>query len=124
MAQWKITDNSTGTPVDYTFIINPNAFTPPPREASISSTQAVSPTGGALLFQGRDKVVRLQFDGLVHTETFYNSLRTQLAKWYPVDLTDDQGNSWSVVFEKSTFKRVKRATNHWRFDYTVTAIVV
>ncbi len=124
MAQWKITDSSTGTPVDWTFPINPISFTHPPREASISETQAVSPTGGAILFQGRDKVVQLSFEGLTNTQTFYNELNAELAKWYPVVLTDDQGNTWSIVFSKSSFKRVKRATNHWRFDYTVNAIVV
>lgn len=124
MVQWKITDSSTGTPVDWTFPVNPVSFTHPPREASISDTQAVSPTGGAILFQGRDKVVRLSFEGLVNSETFYNELRTELGKWYPVVLTDDQGSSWSVVFEKSTFKRIKRVQNQWRYDYTVNAIVV
>lgn len=124
MAQWKITDSSTGSPVDWIFPVNPIAFTPPPREASISDTQAVSPTGGAILFQGRDKVVRLSFEGLINSETFYNELRIELGKWYPLVLTDDQGSSWSIVFEKSTFKRVKRVQNQWRYDYTVNAVVV
>lgn len=124
MAQWKITDSSTGSPVDWIFPVNPLVFSPPPREPSISDTQAVSPTGGAILFQGRDKVVKLSFEGLVNSETFYNELVAELAKWYPVVLTDDQGSSWSIVFGKSTFKRVKRVQNQWRYDYTVNAIVV
>lgn len=124
MAQWKITDSSTGSPVDWTFPVNPIAFSPPPREASISDAQVVSPTGGVILFQGRDKAVRLSFEGLINSETFYNELRAEFDKWYPVVLTDDQGSSWSVVFEKSTFKRVKRVQNQWRYDYTVNAIVI
>jgi hypothetical protein len=124
MAQWTITDSSTGAPVVYTFPINPSAFTHPPREATVTTAHTVSPSGGTVVFQGQDKAVSLSFDGLTNTEAFYDALVAELDKWYPVVLTDDQGNTWNVIFTKSLFKRVKRATNHWRFDYSVTALVL
>lgn len=124
MAQWKITDSSSGSPVDWTFPINPSSFDHPPREPSHTLMQSVAPSGGAIIFQGRDKVTSLSFEGIVNTETFYNELRAEVEKWYPVLLTDDQGSSWSVVFGKTSFKRRKRGSNNWLFDYTVNAIVV
>jgi hypothetical protein len=82
-----------------------------------------SPQGGLVTFQGRDNPVRLQFSGIVNSETFYNELRTQLDKYYPLELTDDQGSSWSVIIESYDMERLNRALNLWRYDYNVTALV-
>jgi len=124
MAKWKITDNSTGTPVVWTFPINPNAFTHPGRAASLTQERTVANTGNTIIFQGADAATQLSFSGIVNSETFYNELRTQLNKWYVLGLTDDQNASWNIVVKSYSMTRVRKALNHYRFDYEVTAIVV
>ena len=123
MAQWTLTDNSTGSPVVLTFDWNPKGFDHPGRDATLVQHQTSAPSGQDLLFQGRDKMRRAKFEGAVGTETFYNSLDTWKDKWYPLVLTDDQGNTWNIIIETWTWKRIKRR-NAWRFDYTAQVIVL
>jgi len=124
MAKWTLTDSSTGSDVVWTFPVNPNEFTAPARKATFKQESVLSPTGGTILFQGRDSVVKMAFSGIVNSETFYNELRTQLDKWYTLVVTDDQGSYWDIVIESYSFKRKRTALNQWRYDYEVKAIVV
>lgn len=123
MAQWTLTDNSTGSPVVLTFDINPNKFDPPGRNANISSELSTAPNGTTILFQGRDKVRRATFEGVVNSETFYNDLDTWKDKHYPMELADDQGNTWTILIEQWKWTRIRRR-NPWRFDYTAQVIVL
>lgn len=124
MAKWKITDSSTGTPVDWVFPVNPNEFKPPGRKATVKAESAIAPTGNVILFQGRDEVTKLSFSGLVNSETFHDELKEQLDKWHTLTLTDDQGSTWDIIIMTYSMKRVRRALNQWRYDYEVTATVV
>ncbi len=123
MAAWTITDNSTGSPVVMTFDINPVTFDPPGRNTNIVVSLTTAPNGQTLLFQGRDNPGELSFTGAVLTQSFYNKLDAEKDKNYPLVLTDDQGNTWNIVFRSWRWTRLRR-TNNWRFDYQTTAIVV
>lgn len=124
MAQWKITDNSTGTPSVYTFPINPIEFDHPGRDANLTDMATTGSVGGTILFQGRDKLPQLSFTGKITSSTFYTELRAELDKWYDVVLTDDQGAEWNIIIQSYTMKRKKSAVNHHRYEYSVTAKVV
>ena len=124
MAQWKITDNSTGTPSVYTFPINPIEFDHPGRDANITDMATTGSVGGTILFQGRDKLPQLSFTGKITSATMYTNLRAELDKWYDVVLTDDQGAEWNIIIQSYTMKRLKSAVNHHRYEYSVTAKVV
>lgn len=124
MAKWTITDYSTGSGVTWTFPVNPNSFQPPNRAANLKQQELTSPQGGLVTFQGRDRPQRMNFSGLVNTQTFYNELRTELDKYYPLEVTDDQGQSWYVIVESYQFTRLRRALNQWRYDYDVQCLVV
>lgn len=123
MAQWTLTDNSTGSPVVLTFDINPNTFNPPGRSARIQADLTTAPNGQTLLFQGRDNTREAVFSGAVLTQSFYNKLDAEKDKNYPLVLTDDQGNSWDILFRTWRWTRLHR-TNNWRYDYTATVIVI
>lgn len=120
---WTLTDNSTGTPEVMTFDINPNSFDPPGRQATIVQEQVTAPNGQTLLFQGRDQTRTASLSGVVATQAFYETLNTWKDKWYPLVLTDDQGNSWNVVIQEWTWTRLRR-TNNWRYDYSAKVIVL
>lgn len=121
---WKLTDNSTGSPVELELDINPNAFDPPGRAATVVAEQSTAPNGQTLLYQGRDQVRRASFSGVVTTQSFYDTLNTWKDKHYPLTLTDDLGNSWTILIEDWTWTRLRRAINPHRYDYTAKVIVL
>lgn len=123
MAQWKLTDFSTGTPEDLIFEWNPNKFDPPGRSASITAELTTAPNGTTILFQGRDKLRRSTFEGAVGSQVFYEALDLWKDKGYPLQLTDDQGNIWTILIEEWKWVRVKRR-NPWRHDYTAQVVVL
>ena len=124
MAQWKLTDYSTGSAVEFTFPINPNEFNHPDKQATVKNEQTVASSGSVVMFMGRKKVPTIQFSGVIRSEQFYNDMRTWMGKWNVLELTDDEGNSWSILVTKFTAKRLRSANNQWRFNYTVDANVV
>lgn len=124
MASWTLTDNSTGTPVVYTFPISPNKFNPPGRDAKISAESTTGSIGGTILFQGRDAVPTLSFSGKITSASMYTNLRAELDKWYDLILTDDQGATWSIIITNYSMERLKSAVNHHRYSYDVTARVL
>lgn len=121
---WTLTDNSTGSPVVYSFPINPNEFDPPNRAASIANDVGTAPNGIPVVFQGRDRPGQGSMSGLVNSQTFYNDLQTWSSKWYVMTLTDDQARSWDILITNVAWNRVRRANNQWRFDYTIDFIEV
>jgi hypothetical protein len=124
MASWTITDNSTGSPVVFTFPISPNSFEPPGRQAQIKAEGTTGSAGGTIMFQGRDAVPELSFSGTINSETFHDNLLAEFDKWYDLILTDDQGAQWNIVFVNYTLERKKSATNHHRYQYNVSAKVL
>jgi len=124
MASWKITDNSTGSPVVFTFPISPNKFGPPGRKANIKDESTTGSVGGTIMFQGRDAVPTLTFSGTINSSTFHDNLRAELDKWYDLVLTDDQGAYWNIIITDYSLERIKSAVNHHRYSYNVTAKVL
>lgn len=121
---WTLTDNSTGSPVVFSFPINPNEFEPPGRSANIKNEVGTAPSGIPIIFQGRDSPSSGTMSGLVNTETFYNDLQTWADKWYVLTLTDDQSRTWDILITGLSWTRIRRANNQWRFDYTIDFIEV
>lgn len=124
MAQWKLTDSSSGSSVDLVFPINPKEFSPPNRSATVKNEQTVAGSGSTIMFMGRDQLPVLSFSGSIRTEAFFNDMVEWTNKWYPLTLTDDQGSSWSILITSFSPKRRRKANNQWLFDYSVEANVV
>jgi len=124
MAQWKLTDYSTGVAVDYVFPMNPKEFTHPDMSATVKSEQTVASSGSVVMFMGRRSVPQMQFGGSIRTEQQYIDMDEWMNKWNVLQLTDDQGSTWSVVITRYQPKRRRKANNQWLYDYTVDANVV
>jgi hypothetical protein len=116
---WKLTDLSTGTPVDFLFPINPNQFDPPARKAGVTWMRTTAPNGQALIWQGLDAPGEGSFAGAVNTSGFYTDLNTWARKWYPLVLTDDLANTWNILITEISWKRLNRHIWPHRYDYTV-----
>ena len=124
MAQWTLTDNSTGTPEVLTFDWNPDSFNPPGRQGTTQNSLTTAPNGQLIVFQGRDQARTARFSGKVGTQSFFTSLDTWKDKWYPLVLTDDQGQTWDIVIQQWTWERIRRANNQWRYNYTAEVLVL
>lgn len=124
MVAWTLTDNSTGSPVVFTFPINPNAFTPPGRVANVIGELGTAPNSQAILFQGRDRIRNGSMSGIVNSESFYNNLTTEADKAYPLTLTDDQASTWEILVSTIGWTRLRRAGNLWRYDYKIDFLEV
>ena len=124
MEQWKLTDYSTGSAVDFVFPVNPNEFSHPDKTAKVKNEQTVATSGSVVMFMGRNELPTMSFSGSIRTEQFYNDMKTWTDKWNPLVLTDDQGNTWSILITKYSPKRLRKANNQWRFNYSVEASVV
>ncbi len=119
MAQWTLTDNSTGSPVVLTFPINPNQFDPPGYSPNIQEEQATAPGSPVVVFLGRMKPARGSFSGIIHNSSWLGLADTWFTKWYPMTLADDEGRTWDILIVDYTKKRLKRAINRDRHDYSV-----
>lgn len=124
MVQWTLTDNSTGSPVVFTFPVNPNAFTPPGRNATIATTLGTAPDSIAILMQGRDAVRSGSFSGAVLTQAFFLNLQTEADKAYPLELADDQGTIFDILITGIKWERIRRFNHPFRHDYTIDFIEV
>lgn len=121
---WTLTDNSTGSPVVYSFVVNPNEFSPPGRDATISEEISTAPNGNAIVFQGRDKVQTGKMSGTVFTSQQYTDITIWMNKWVPLQLTDDLGNTWAIVIRKLSWDRVRRLRSPYRHNYSVEFTVL
>jgi hypothetical protein len=116
---WTLTDNSTATPVTYSFEVNPKQFELPGRTSKLTQSATTAPNGQTIVSQGVDEVARGSFTGSIRTEAQFNNVRTWVDKWYPLTLTDDQGSPWEVIVQNYKLQRVKTANNQWRYEYTL-----
>lgn len=119
---WTLTDLSTGTPEVLEFVINPNEFEPPNRRMRVSAMNTT--TGSNVIFGGGDEVPTGSMKGAVNSEVFYDDLRLWSQKWWPLVLTDDLGNSWSILIKDVSWTRLRRAIYPHRYDYTITFLAL
>lgn len=121
---WTLTDESTGTPVVFSFPINPNDFDPPARKAGVTWMRSTAPNGQALIFQGLNEVAEGQMAGAVLTAQFFTDLDVWASKWYPLTLVDDLANSYEILITGITWKRLNRHTHPHRYDYTIKFVEI
>lgn len=121
---WTLTDYSYASPVTYAFEVNPKEAEYPGRKANITSEAGVSPTSATVIFQGKDAVQRMNIDVSIRSQTAYDAFETWANNWYPLVLTDDIGNSFTVLIESFTRKRVRNISTPWRFDATFSFIIL
>ena len=103
---WTLTDSSTGSPVIFSFPINPKEFDPPARKAGITWMAPTAPNGQPLIWQGLDEPGEGSMAGAVLTSAFKDDLDEWARKWYPMVLTDDLGNAYSILITQISWSRL------------------
>jgi hypothetical protein len=124
VVQWTLTDNSTGTPDVFTFPINPNTFEPPNRRARVTPEYSSAGSGSRILFQGQDETPRGSFGGVINAQVQHEDMVLWGAKWYPLVLADDLGNTWNILITDYKETRLNRHLYPHRYDYTIEFLVI
>ena len=121
---WTLTDNSTGSPVVLTFTINPYSASYPEGQANLTTDTTTAINGQPIVFSGQDALSVITVDMKVISQAWYESLVTWSQKRNPMTLTDDLGNTWTVLIRKMTFQRLNKISHPWRFDVNAAFLVL
>lgn len=108
----------------YTFSINPSSGGSPSYGKTFDFANTAGPDGKVLVFQGRDKVKKLSFDGKILTEDDYNAMILWFNKRNQITLTDDLGRTFTIIIEEFSPKRERASSSPWKHSYTVSASIV
>ena len=119
---WVLTDLSTGSPVELSMDINPNTWREPGYNANISTSVTTAPNGQNIFFQGRKSPSEGSFQGSIRTSVQYDDLREWFTKPYPIQLTDDLGNVWTILVKSFELDRANKTNTQYSYKYTVNFI--
>lgn len=119
--RWTITDPAAGT---LTFLVNPNAGGSLARKRNFTYQNTAAPGGRTLVFEGRRDVQVYEVSGTLLSQAEYEFLDGLVDIANQVQITDDLGRTFWVVFNEFTPTRVRAATAPWKHTYNLKAVVV
>lgn len=122
VVRWKFDDPILLT--SYTFTINPSAGGSPALAKQFDYANTSAQGGKAIVFQGRDQVQKLTFDGVILDQASYDAMVLWFNKKNQIKVTDDLGRILYVIFETFTPKRERAVHYPWKHSYSVTATIV
>lgn len=105
------------------FDVNPDTGGTPSRQMNLTTVQCIAPGGNAIVFEGAEQPQQLNFSGQIITQAELDMFNTWFTKKHQVQLTDDLGRIFMILFTQFTPKRI-RSNNFWRHSYDVSAIIV
>lgn len=108
----------------HTFEINPSEGGSPSFSKQFQTQNTSAPDGKTLIFEGRDTVQRLEFEGTILSEDEYNTFAEWFDKRRQIKIIDDLGREFWVLIESFSPTRVRAASRPWKHTYKVTAIIV
>jgi len=122
VVRWKFDDLTTLA--TYTFEINPASGGSPSFEKNLVYENTLAPNGHALIYEGQDPVRELTWEGVILTQTHYQTYVDWWDKRHQIKLTDDLGRQY-VIYIKSFQPKRERAVHYpWKHSYTVTAVIL
>lgn len=121
---WTLT-STDASPETYSFEVNPKTDA---GSFSITKSQnyieSAGPNGQTLIHERVDDPIKVSYSGVLLTELQYDALVTWAAKEDPVILTDDLGQSSSILIDSLEFTRAPRRHYPWRHEFTLTGFVM
>lgn len=122
VVRWRFDDPVTLE--SYTFAVNPKAGGSPALAKQFDYANTSAQSGKALVFQGRDQVQKLTFDGTILLQAEYDAMVTWFNKKNQIKITDDLGRILYIIIEQFTPKRERAVQHPWKHSYTVNATIV
>jgi len=108
----------------YVFPINPQSGGSPAYAKTFTFKNTAAPDGKTLIFQGRQEVQTLEFDGVLFQQVEVEAFVRWWQKKNQITVTDDLGRNFSVVIQEFTPKRVRSAQHAWKHTYACKAVIV
>lgn len=122
VAKWNLFDPNTNE--TYVFEVNPNEGGTPGITKKIEYQAPTSPAGPLVMFEGRDDPRKLEFSGVILSQTQLADMLTWFNKRYKLRLTDDLGRQFWVYLTTFEPTRERRVSHPWKHNYKATAAVV
>jgi hypothetical protein len=122
VVRWVFYDPATAE--SYTFAINPTSGGSPSYEKTFQYQNTAAPDGKVLVFEGRQAVKKLSFEGKILEQTHYDAFVTWFNKANQIRVTDDLGRTFYIIIEKFDPKRERAVHSPWKHSYTVDASIV
>lgn len=120
--RWTFFDPTDATSA--TFENNPDQGAAPASEKNVVVQNTLAPGHKTLLVAIANNVQQVDFSGTILTQSMYDLLVTWFSKPDPIELTDDLGRMWTIMFTKFTPKRVRKPENLWFHTYQASAMIV
>lgn len=121
VVRWTFLDTSDSSTA--TFEMNPGAGGTPGRTRRTSQNR-LADSVRVLVYANSEDAATLEFSGTILTQGFYELLLAWFNKTNPVEIHDDLGRVYTVVFTKYDAKREWKANVPWYHTYDATATVL
>lgn len=113
-----------GTSETYVFAINPSSGGSPGYKKNFTFANTAAPDGKTLVFEGRDEVQNLEFDGVIFEQVELDAFVLWWQKRNQITITDDLGRIFSIIIQEFTPKRERAVHHPWKHSYSCKAIIV
>ncbi len=122
VVKWEFLDPNTSTTVE--FEVNPNEGGTPPLKKNVTSHTTVAYGGATILMEGNEPPQDMIFSGITYTHQAYLDMVTMFSKRHQIQITDDLGRTYMVIFTDFVPKRERARSQPWKHSYTFTAVIV
>ena len=108
----------------YVWDVNPNEGGSPAIEKSLSEIKPTGSDGKTLFYQGVNESQKLEFSGIILSESQYDTMVEWTNKNRQLLLTDDLGREFRVIVTRFVPQRQRRARNRYYHTYSMTCLVM
>lgn len=122
VVRWIFYDPSV--PETWTMDINPREGGSPSFAKTINYENTAAPDGKTLIFEGRDEVQRLEWQGVILTQAHYDTLEDWWDKRRQVRVTDDLSRQFWVYITHFEPRRRRAYGRPYKHDYTMRATIL
>lgn len=108
-----------------TFPLNPTSGALPAIKKNITATGTTANWDGQnVLWAGSPDPQTIQFSGTIISPDHYELFKSWAEEYVVKEMTDDLGNSWTVLMIEFDPKRKNRHSHPWAMDYDATVQIV
>lgn len=107
-----------------TMELNPNSGGSPSFDKTITEEATTAPDGQTIIFEGQDPPQKLEWSGVILTQTHYEAYATWYQKRRQIKLTDDLGREFWIYITSFAPKRVRKRTVPWFHEFTCRATIL
>lgn len=108
----------------YELELNPNEGGSPSFKKTFTYANTSAPNGKTIIFEGQDEIQKLEWSGVILTQSHYDKYVEWYQKRRQIRITDDLGRVYWVYLEAFTPTRVRARSHPWKHNFQVTAVIL